>query len=146
MALVFIEGNAKQSYLELRQSTVMSDIEQHHDAVSVVWQQEGVLSHFGRNVRAISIRNFLCGWVHRGSANWSPTSPNITPCVFPCAVQSKVRCTARSCHILQMKKQIHVEFHNVNEDKNTLCSNLQMGAYDMFMCTEHGGQHFEPFL
>jgi hypothetical protein len=39
---------------------------------------------------------------HLVSANWSPTSPDLHLAILPCTVQSEAKCTARSCHILQM--------------------------------------------
>jgi hypothetical protein len=91
-----------QSYLELRRSTVMSDTEQHHDASSVMWQQDGVPSHFGRNVRATSFRNFLFGRVTVGQLTGPQHLKILNLAIFPCAVQSKAKCIARSCPVLHV--------------------------------------------
>jgi hypothetical protein len=86
-----------QSYLEPRQSAVMSD------TASVVWQQDGVQSHFGRNVRATSFRKFLRGWVTVGQLAGPQHLQILNLAIFPCAVQSNAKFIASSCHTSQMK-------------------------------------------
>jgi hypothetical protein len=69
----------------------------------VVWQRDGDSSHFGRNVRATSISNFLCGLVTVRQLTGPQHLPILHLAILPCTVQSEAKCTARSCHILQMK-------------------------------------------
>jgi hypothetical protein len=60
----------------------MPEAEQQHDLQIVVLQQDGGPPQSEGNVRAFHDYKFPMWSGNRGSAEWPPASPDLTPCDF----------------------------------------------------------------
>ena len=49
---------------------------------TMIWQQDGAPPHYGRNVREY-LDEMFPEWIgRRGTTEWPPRSPDLTPCDF----------------------------------------------------------------
>lgn len=70
-------------YLDMLQSFLLPRIREHVLFNRIVFMQDGAPPHFGRNVRSWLDDTFSGRWIgRRGSTEWPPRSPDLTPCDF----------------------------------------------------------------
>ena len=112
----------------------------------MIWQQDGAPAHYSTVVREFLDDNFSIWIGRRGTIDWPPRSPDLTPCDFSLWGIIKDRVYAQCPrNINQLKNLVVSEFRVLNNDPG-LCSaicNSVVGRCEM--CIERNGEQFEQF-
>ncbi|CAF3979924.1 unnamed protein product [Rotaria sp. Silwood1] len=90
----------------------------------MIWQQDGAPPHYGEIVRDY-LDDIFVDWIgRRGTVEWPPRSPDLTPCDFSLWGIMKDRVYAQSSHYVNhLKSLIKQEFTSLN-DNIELCQTI----------------------
>ena len=79
----FFEGDiTSEKYLQMLMDSIISRLGKHSASRTMIWQQDGALSHYGRVVQDYLDDTFLQWIGRRGTVEWAPRSPDLTLCDF----------------------------------------------------------------
>ena len=110
----------------------------------MIWQQDGTPAHYSVAVREFLDEKFSTWIGRRGTIDWPPRSPDLTPCDFSLWGIIKDRVYAQNLgNVDQMKNRIVEEFAKLDHDTDlcrAICNSV-LGRCKM--CIETHGQQFE---
>ncbi|CAF1374950.1 unnamed protein product [Rotaria sordida] len=79
----FFEGNVtSEKYLQMLEDNMIPQLEKHSSFETMIWQQNGTPPHYGLVVQEYLDNTFLRWIGRRGTIEWPPRSPDLTPCDF----------------------------------------------------------------
>ncbi len=144
----FFEGNVtSESYLQMLKNNIIPELEEHSNFQTMIWQQDGAPAHYGQVVRNY-LDDTFSQWIgRRGTIEWPPRSPDLTPCDFSLWGIIKDRVYAQKPRDLNhLKMLIKEEFRSLN-DKIELCQKIcHSVANRSQMCISSEGKQFEHLL
>lgn len=144
----FFEGNlTSESYLQMVKNNIIPELEDHSNFQTMICQQDGAPAHYGQVVRNYLDDTFSQWISRRGTIEWPPRSPDLTPCDFSLWGIIKDRVYARKPRDLNhLKMLIKEEFTSLN-DKIELCQKIcHSVANRSQMCISSEGKQFEHLL
>ncbi|CAF4230737.1 unnamed protein product, partial [Rotaria sordida] len=79
----FFEDNVtSQTYLQMLKNHIIPQLEEQPTFQTMIWQQDGAPPHYGQAVRDY-LDDTFSEWIgRRGTVEWPPRSPDLTPCDF----------------------------------------------------------------
>jgi len=126
---------------------IIPELEEHSNFQTTIWQPDGAPRHYGQVVRDYLDDTFLQWIGRRGTVEWPPRSPDLTPCDFSLWGIIKDRVYAQKPRDLNhLKILIKEEFTSLN-DNIELCQRICRSVANrcqMFIGTE--GKQFEHLL
>ncbi|CAF3181292.1 unnamed protein product [Rotaria sp. Silwood2] len=141
----FFEGNVtSQKYFQMLKDNIIPQLEEHSSFQTMIWQQDGAPPHYGQIVRDYLDDTFLHWIGRRGTIEWPPRSPDLTPCDFSLWGILKDRVYAQNpCNTNHLKSLIEQEFISINDDIE-LCQKICRSVADRCqMCINTEGKQFE---
>jgi len=137
----FFDGTVNsQLYLDMLRDFAVPQLDTDND----VWMQDGAPPHYGRNVRDFLDNTFEMWIGRRGTTEWPPRSPDLTPCDYSMWGILKERVYSQNVlTISELKERITTEFAALNNDKDLcrrICHSVQRRIQ---LCIKSEGQHFE---
>lgn len=133
-----------QNYLNMLVNFVMPRIDP--DANNI-WMQDGAPPHFSREVRNFLDETFQTWIGRRGTIDWPPRSPDMTPCDFALWGILKERVYRRRPQTMaNLRDYIIQEFNDLNADKNLLSDICHTVTKRCDLCIQENGRHFENHL
>ncbi|CAF1410132.1 unnamed protein product [Adineta ricciae] len=107
----------------------------------------GAPPHYGKVVRDYLDDTFVHWIGRRGTTEWPPRSPDLTPCDFSLwgIIKDRVY-TQNPRSVNDMKALIKEEFRSVNDDIKLCQSICRSVASRCQMCTDTEGKQFEHLL
>lgn len=122
-------------------------LQQHPAFSSMIWQQDGAPPHYGKTVRDYSDGSFECWIGRRGTVEWCPRSPDLTPCDFSLWGIIKDRVYAQNPRdVNHLKALIEEEFQSLTDNINSCQAICRSVAKRCQMCISTEGEHFEHLL
>jgi hypothetical protein len=87
-------------------------------------------------------------WIgRRGTAEWPPRPPDLTPCDFCMLGVIKHRVYRKKpANVLQMKQQIHEKLNNLDKDKRLCATVCEAVVRRCQMCIKYDGRRYKQFL
>jgi hypothetical protein len=121
----FFEGNVtSENYLQMLKNNIIPELEEHSNFQTMIWQQDGAPAHYGQVVRNYLDDTFVQWISRRGTIEWPPRSPDLTPCDFSLWGIIKDRVYAQKPRDLNhLKILIKEEFTSLN-DNIELCQTI----------------------
>ena len=109
--------------------------------------QDGAPPHFSRAVRGFLDEAFPLWIGRRGTVDWPPRSPDLTPCDFSMWGIIKQRVYSVNPQTLAaLREQIVVEFDSLNANKE-LCRSICHSVIQRFYaCIQVQAEHFEHLV
>jgi len=134
-----------ENYLEMLREVVVPQLQMKPNFDDLFFQQDGAPPHYALRVRDYLNEVFPQRWFgRRGSIEWPPRSPDLTPMdfFFWGVVKNKVyEKNPKTVH--ELTDYIHDAFREINEDRN-LCRTVCQSVLDRCEeCCNVGGGHFE---
>ncbi|CAF1432800.1 unnamed protein product, partial [Rotaria sordida] len=107
----------------------------------MIWQQDGAPPHYGQIVRDYLDDTFLQWIGRRGTVEWPPRSPDLTPCDFSQWGMIKDRVYAQQPRdVNHLKLLIELEFTSFNNNIE-LCQAICCSVADRcYMCINTEGK------
>ena len=144
----FFEGNVtSEKYLQMLKNNIIPELEEHSNFQTMIWQQDGAPAHYGQVVRNYLDDTFLQWIGRRGTLEWPPRSPYLTPCDFSLWGIIKDRVYAQKPRAFNhLKILIKEEFTSLNDNielRQTICRSV---ANRSQMCISSEGKQFEHLL
>jgi transposase len=114
----FFEGNVtSESYLQMLKDNIIPQLQEHSGFSTMIWQQDGAPPHYGKIVRDYLDDTFVRWIGRRGTVEWPPRSPDLTPCDFSLWGIIKDRVYAQNPRdINHLKSLIEEEFTSLNNN------------------------------
>ena len=143
----FFDGNVTgEKYLAMLEDVILPQLRQQPVFRKMIWQQDGAPAHYSTIVREFLDDKFSVWIGRRGTIDWPPRSPDLTPCDFSLWGIIKDGVYAqRPRNVDQLKNLIISEFRTLNNDPD-LCSAICNSVMDRCkMCIERNGEQFEQF-
>ncbi len=141
----FFDNNVtSQSYLSMLKDVIVPQLQENRAYRTMIWQQDGAPPHYGKVVRDF-LDDTFAQWIgRRGTIEWPPRSPDLTPCDFSLWGIVKDRVYAQNPRdINHMKALTTEEFASLNDDIE-LCQTICNSVFDRCqMCENNEGEHFE---
>jgi len=141
----FFEGNVtSEKYFRMLNDSIIPQLEAHSDFRTMIWQQDGAPPHYGQIVRDYLDDTFVQWIGRRGTVEWPPRSPDLTPCDFSLWGIMKDRVYAQNPRDLDhLKSLIEEQFRCLNDDIE-LCQSICRSVADRCqMCMDAQGKQFE---
>lgn len=144
----FFEGNVtSDSYLEMLQNIIIPQLEKHTEFETMIWHQDGAPPHYGKIVREYLDDTFVQWIGRRGTVEWPPRSPDITPCDFSLWGIIKDHVYAQQpSDIDHLKSLIKKEFALINDNIELCRAICRSVANRCQMCIDTDGKQFEHLL
>ncbi|VVC38013.1 Hypothetical protein CINCED_3A014682 [Cinara cedri] len=113
----------------------------------IIWQQDVAPCHYAVVVRDFLNKNFN-EWIgRRGTTEWPPRSPDLTPCDFSTCVVIKYRVYKTPIkNLIHLKKRIEEEFQILSTGYSYLYNATNAVKKRFGAVIEAGGHHFEHLL
>ncbi|CAF3931381.1 unnamed protein product [Rotaria sp. Silwood1] len=114
----FFEGNVtSEKYLQMLKNNIIPQLREHSAFQTMIWQQDGAPPHYGQIVRDYLDDTFLQWIGRRGTVEWPPRSPDLTPCDFSLWGIIKDRVYAQQPRdVNHLKLLIEQEFTSLNNN------------------------------
>ena len=113
---------------------------------SIIFQQDGAPAHYDKEVRAWLNEEFPGKWIgRRGSIEWAPRSPDLTPCDFFLWGYLKQKVYSKPLKDLNELKERIANYAQLIEPE-TLKSVFLNIEKRLLLVKETGGQHIENIL
>ena len=141
---VFIEENINQfNYLNVLNDHVFPFFEEEFE--EFVFQQDGAPAYYANSVRNLLNENLPGRWIgRRGSIEWPPRSPDLSPLDFFVQGMLKNRVyQEKFTTIDQLKSAIEREVSVIDADKDLLCKVCSSVTNRIKECIDANGAHFE---
>jgi transposase len=142
---VFFEGNVtSEKYFQMLENHIIPLLEKHSAFRTMIWQQDGAPPHYAQIVRDYLGDTFV-EWIgRRGSVEWPPRSPDLTPCDFSLWGIIKDRVYAQTPRDVNRLKTLIEEQFKLLNDNIELCQSICRSVADRCqMCIDVQGKHFE---
>ena len=146
MLLECVNGSVNgENYLEMLQEVLIPQLQIKHIFDELLFQKDGAPPHYGLRVRDYPNEVFPQHWFRRrGSIEWPPCSPDLTPMdfFFWGVVKNKVY-EKNPKTVNELKYYIFDAFREIDEDQNlshTVCHSVLDRCEE---CCDVGGGHFE---
>ena len=112
------------------------------------FQQDGALPHFANIVRNFLDSTFPGRWIgRRGSVDWPPRSPDLTPLdFFFWGAAKEYVYKERPTDVEDMKRKITDYFRLVNNNPELCQKVCRSVRHRCELCVDAGGFQFEHFL
>ena len=142
----FFDGSVNgENYLAMLREAAVPQLRQRADFNEIRFMQDGAPPHYSLRVRAFLNDIFLQRWIgRRGSIEWSPRSPDLTPMDFFLwgVVKEKVY-VRKPTNVLQLRDFITEAFAEINENVE-LCKKVCNSVEDRIQeCINADGGLFE---
>jgi len=126
---------------------IIPQLQEHSAFQTMIWQQDGAPPHYGQIVRDYLDDTFLQWIGRRGTVEWPPRSPDLTPCDFSLWGIIKDRVYAQQPrNVNHLKLLIEQEFTSLNNNIE-LCKAICRSVADRCqMCINTEGKQFEHLL
>ena len=131
-----------EKYLHMLKSFAIPQVDPEND----VWMQDGAPPHYSNVVREYLNQTFNTWIGRRGTIDWPPRSPDLTPCDY--SVWGIMKDNVYSHPInskSDLRQRITEEFERLNSDER-LCQAIMYSVRRCEKCIEAEGQHFEHLL
>jgi transposase len=141
----FFEGNVtSEKYLQMLTTNVIPQLQQHPMFQTMIWQQDDAPPHYGRNVREY-LDEIFSEWIgRRGTTEWPPRSPDLTPCDFSLWGILKDRVYAQKPRDIDHLKSLIIQEFTLFNDNIELCQSICRSVGDRCqMCIDAEGKQFE---
>lgn len=143
---VFIDGTVdSHKYLDMLTDVVVPQLRTRPNFAELYFQQDGAPPHYSLDVRGFLDEVFPHHWIgRRGSIEWPPRSPDLTPMdfFFWGVVKDKVY-SMKPVTVPQLKNFINDAFEDIRSNRN-LCRTVCESVKDrMQECINVEGGHFE---
>uniref|UniRef100_A0A1B6L4Y9 DUF4817 domain-containing protein n=1 Tax=Graphocephala atropunctata TaxID=36148 RepID=A0A1B6L4Y9_9HEMI len=149
----FFDGTVNSlNYLDMLQEVLLelenSPLYEHLQPAKeqFIWQQDGAPPHYGLIVRDFLNENFN-EWIgRRGTIEWPPRSPDITPMDFSVwGILKNEVYSVKIRNVEHLKERIQSEFENLQSRKicDKICESVLKRCN---FCLEQHGGHFEHLL
>ncbi len=144
----FFKGNVtSDSYLEMLQNIIIPQLEKRTEFEKMIWHQDGAPPHYGKIVREYLDDTFVQWIGRRGTVEWPPRSPDITPCDFSLWGIIKDHVYAQQpSDIDHLKSLIKKEFALINDNTELCRAICRSVANRCQMCIDTDGKQFEHLL
>ena len=132
-------------YLNMLTDTIITQVREQQQQNDFYFQQDGAPPHFALTVRALLDKEFPNRWIgRRGTVDWPPRSPDLTPMDFFFWGCVKDRVFARKPRSVDAMIQfIREACQEIDADKD-LCARVCMGVHTRLVeCVNAGGKQFE---
>lgn len=128
-------------------SDILPELEEDSNFQTMIWQQDGAPPHYGQAVREY-LDDTFDQWIgRRGTIEWPPRSPDLTPCDFSLwgIIKDRVY-AAKPRDVDHLKLLIKQEFTSLNDDME-LCQSICHSVVNRCqMCISTEGRQFEHLL
>ena len=143
----FDDNVTSKSYLQMLKDSIIPELQQESSFETMIWQQDGAPPHYGQIVRDYLDETFVQWIGRRGTTEWPPRSPDLTPCDFSLWGIVKDRVYAQNPRDTNhLKSLITQQFRSIN-DNTELCQSICRSVLDRCqMCMSVEGKQFEQLL
>lgn len=131
------------SYLQILTDPIFPVLMDHPKLSRMIWQQDGAPAHFHSEVRTLLDKTFPGRWMgRRGSIEWPPRSPDLTPMDFSIwGILKENVYSQKPATISDLKKVITEEFGTFDV---TLCQRICHSVEGRLLkCIQARGNQFE---
>ena len=144
----FFEGNVTaKSYLQMLENNIIPQLQEHPAFPEMIWQQDGAPPHYGKIVRDYLDDSFERWIGRRGTVEWPPRSPDLTPCDFSLWRIIKDRVYVKNPRNMNhLKTLIDEKFTSLNDNIESCHSICRSVAKRCKMCINTEGKQFEHLL
>ncbi len=144
----FFEDNVTaKSYPHMLKDNILPQLQEHSAFPDMIWQQDGAPPHYGKIMRDYLDDSFERWIGRRGTVEWPPRSPDLTPCGFSLWRIIKDRVYAQNPRdINHLKVLIEEEFTSLNENIESCQAICRSVAKRCQMCINMEGKQFEHSL
>ena len=143
---VFFDGTVNgENYLEMLRNFLLPALQARNDFAELYFQQDGAPPHYSLAVRAFLNQEFPQRWIgRRGSIEWPPRSPDLTPMDFFLWGVLKEQVYSRNPKTIpELRQYITDSFADINRNQElcqTVCESVLDRCHD---CCDNEGRHFE---
>jgi DNA-binding XRE family transcriptional regulator len=142
----FEDTVTSDNYLQMLKNNIISQLEEHPNFETMIWQQDGAPPHYGQAVRDY-LDNTFAQWIgRRGTIEWPPRSPDLTPCDFSLWGIIDHVYAARPRDLDHLKLLIEEEFTSLNDNIELCQSICRSVANRCQICINIEGKQFEHLL
>jgi len=126
---------------------IMPQLEEQPTFQTMIWQQDGAPPHYGQAVRDY-LDDTFSEWIgRRGTVEWPPRSPDLTPCDFSLWGVIKDHVYAQKPrNVDHLKLLIEHEFTSLNDNIELCQAICHSVAKRCRMCIRAEGKQFEHLL
>lgn len=142
----FEENVPAKTYLQMLKDNIIPEFKEHSAFLkkTTIWRQDSAQTHYGIIVRDYLDDTFR-DWIgRRGTVEWLPWSPDLTPCDFSLWAIIKDLLYALNPHnINHLKVLIKEEFTSLNDNAELCRSICRFVSSHFQIYTNKQGKHFE---